>query len=248
MSSYKPLVSVITIVYNGVVEIENTIKSVLHQDYDNFELIIIDGGSNDGTVDIIEKYKDKLAYYISEKDQGIYDAMNKGIRAATGTWLNFMNAGDSFHNKQVLSNVFNNNPDLSNFSLVYGYKYTNGIMEKPQKIEVLEKGIIMANHQSMFFNKQLLGKELLYSLKYPIYGDYELVNRIYLKRGRKSFKYLDLPIAIYEGGGISSKVSAQKRKDKYLILWKSYGLIHVIKGFVASVFTNFRKKILNKVS
>jgi hypothetical protein len=91
-------------------------------------------------------------------------------------------------------------------------------------------GIIMANHQSMFFNKELLGEELIYSLDYPIYGDYELVNRIYLKFGKKTFKYIEKPVAIYEGGGVSSFVSLQKRRDKYKILLKAYGLFSVLKG------------------
>ena len=97
-------VSVITISYNAVSVIEDTIQSVLNQSYKDIEYIIIDGGSTDGTVDIIKKYQDKINYWVSEPDNGIYDAMNKGIDKATGEWINFMNAGDYFHSNLTLEN------------------------------------------------------------------------------------------------------------------------------------------------
>jgi glycosyltransferase involved in cell wall biosynthesis len=231
----EPLVSVITIVYNGVNDIGHTIESVLNQDYENFEFIVIDGGSNDGTQKVIQKYKDQITYYVSEKDKGIYDAMNKGILVSKGTWVNFMNAGDKFCNNSVLSSVFKHNTILEQFSLIYGYKYSDGVKTIPHKIDVLKKGIIMANHQSMFFNSEKLGEDLYYSLNYPIYGDYDLVSKIFLKYGQDSFEYINKPIAIYEGGGISSITSFQKRKDKYVILFKRYGLFSLIKGLIFSI-------------
>ena len=87
-------VSVVTVCLNAVNEIERTMLSVLDQTYTNIEYIVIDGGSTDGTVDIIRKYQDRIAHFISEPDKGLYDAMNKGIDLATGEWINFMNAGD----------------------------------------------------------------------------------------------------------------------------------------------------------
>ena len=98
-------ISVITVAYNASRYIETTILSVINQTYSNIEYIIIDGGSTDGTVDIIKKYSNKISYWISEPDKGIYDAMNKGINKATGEWINFMNAGDTFHNPDTLSAV-----------------------------------------------------------------------------------------------------------------------------------------------
>lgn len=235
----RPLVSIVTIVYNGVSEIEQTIESVINQDYENSEFIVIDGGSNDGTQEIIEKYKDKITYYISEKDNGIYDAMNKGIKASEGSWVNFMNAGDTFYSNTVLTQVFLNTSEYANKALLYGYKFTDGVKSMPHKLEILEKGIIMANHQSMFFNKKVLREELMYSLNYPIYGDYELVYRIYKLLGKVSFHYLDIPIAIYEGGGISSVVSFQKRKDKFKILLKFHGVVATIKAFIYGRFFHY---------
>lgn len=234
LKNNKPLISVITVVYNCENDIENTIKSVINQDFQDFEYIIIDGNSKDKTVSIINNYLDKIDYFISEKDKGIYDAMNKGILAANGKWLNFMNAGDTFYSSEVLKNVFGKNKSYDNKSIVFGYKFQNKKAVYPNELNILKKGVIMANHQSMFFNNDLLGNDLIYSLKHPIYGDYELVNRIFLKFGEKSFKYVNLPIAIFEGGGISSHKSYQKRKDKYLILFKHYGIISIFKSLFHS--------------
>ena len=98
-----PIISVITVCYNVASTIEKTMLSVLNQTYKNLEYIIIDGNSTDGTVDIIKKYAERLTFWISEPDKGIYDAMNKGIVKATGKFLIFMNAGDQFLNEKVLS-------------------------------------------------------------------------------------------------------------------------------------------------
>ncbi len=108
-------VSVITVVYNAVDLIENTLTSVINQNYNHTEYIVIDGGSND----VINKYKKSIDIFISEKDNGIFDAMNKGIKAATGTWLNFMNAG-TFVKNTVLTDVFSE--DFSNVAVLYGNK------------------------------------------------------------------------------------------------------------------------------
>ena len=103
MEDYKqPLITVVTVVYNDVKHIEDTILSVVNQTYPNIEYIIIDGGSTDGTVDIIKKYADHIAYWVSEPDKGIYDAMNKGLKKATGEWVNFMNSGDCFAQSKTL--------------------------------------------------------------------------------------------------------------------------------------------------
>ncbi len=102
----NPLVTIVTVSYNVVSTIERTILSVVNQTYSNIEYIIIDGGSTDGTVDIIKKYMDKIAYWVSEPDKGIYDAMNKGILMAKGQWINFMNSGDYLYSNDVISQFF----------------------------------------------------------------------------------------------------------------------------------------------
>ena len=101
----NPKISIITVSFNAVKVIEETIVSVINQTYTNVEYIIIDGGSTDGTVDIIKEYADKISYWVSESDKGIYDAMNKGGIKALGDFLYFLNAGDSFYNKSSLMSV-----------------------------------------------------------------------------------------------------------------------------------------------
>ena len=100
------LISVVTVSYNAVSTIEQTILSVINQTYPNVEYIIIDGGSTDGTVDIIKKYADKIAYWVSEPDKGIYDAMNKGGLKTTGDFIQFLNAGDWLENEHVIEKIF----------------------------------------------------------------------------------------------------------------------------------------------
>src|SRR3569833_862366 len=102
----NPKLSVITIVYNNAADIERTMLSVLGQTYVNIEYIIVDGLSTDGTLDIVKKYKDKLAKLISEKDEWGYDAMNKGLPAATGDYVLFMNSGDEFYSTETVADVF----------------------------------------------------------------------------------------------------------------------------------------------
>jgi len=101
----QPRVSVITVCLNSTKEIEKTILSIINQDYNNLEYIIVDGGSSDGTLNIIHSYEKYIDLWVSEPDEGIYDAMNKGIKISTGDWLLFMNAGDCFNNNFIVSGV-----------------------------------------------------------------------------------------------------------------------------------------------
>lgn len=222
-------ISIITVVWNDAMGLERTIQSIIQQTYTNIEFIVIDGASTDNTLEVIKKYKEYIDYWVSEKDKGIYDAMNKGIYASSGVWVNFMNAGDTFVNNHVLEKV-----KFLNFNdkvLLYGGKMYKNKKINPLAIEKLKIGEIHANHQSMFFNKKLLGDKLVYDLQYKIYGDYELVNKIYLHYP-KLITYIDIIIADFEGGGVSSMPSTQKRKDKYKIVYKYYGFFGLIKAMI----------------
>lgn len=140
----KLLISVVTVCYNAADTIEKTMLSVLNQTYHDIEYIIIDGGSTDGTVEIIRKYADRIAYWVSEPDKGIYDAMNKGIKVATGEWINFMNAGDEFVDANVLDKLFFAKT-VANVDVIYGntlMKYTEGIsFTKVKEIDYIQKGM-----------------------------------------------------------------------------------------------------------
>jgi len=102
MNNLTPKVSFITVVFNDKENLEKTISAIKNQKYTNTEIVVIDGGSTDGTLDIIEKYKDVITYSVSEKDKGIYDAMNKGLKAAAGDYVWFMNSGDVPYNDDTL--------------------------------------------------------------------------------------------------------------------------------------------------
>ncbi len=223
-----PKVSIVTVVWNDALGLEKTIESVVNQTYENVQFIVIDGGSTDGTLDVIKKHEEQIDYWVSEKDAGIYDAMNKGILVATGMWVNFMNAGDIFYNKNVLINIeFKKNEDNI---LLYGKNIMDGRIRIPRKPERMKYGGTFANHQSIFFNKEKIKpEEFFYDLRYKIYGDYELVNRLYISYP-KYFILVDEIIAMFDSGGISQKISYQKRKEKYLALLRAYGFTGLIKG------------------
>lgn len=195
-----PIISVITICYNAETGIEKTIQSVINQRFQNYEYLIIDGGSIDKTVPIIEKYRDKISFYISESDNGIYDAMNKGIRKATGEWLIFMNAGDMFANEYVLNDVFSEKIPLDKsflYSDIYGLR-PNG--ERILRLLSFEKGNLI--HQAVIYRRSLHTEHGLYIVtKKLIISDYLFFIRIPIEKVMK----INTVIAVYEGGGVSAQ-------------------------------------------
>ena len=228
-NNLNPLISIITVVYNDKFGLQRTIDSISNLTYERIEYIVIDGGSTDGTLDIIKKNKSIIDYWVSENDNGIYHAMNKGIKISNGDWLNFMNAGDYFANKNILNQIdffINKNTDI-----IYGFKRQENKYHYPINIKKLEIGEIFANHQSMFFNKTKLHQELYYNENYKIYADYELVNRLY-RLQNSIFKYVGLLVADFEIGGISGEISSQKRIEKYTIVYKSYGFFGLVQAII----------------
>lgn len=218
MSETKPLVSIITVVYNGEKYLEQTIQSVINQTYDNLEYIIIDGGSTDGTLDIIKKFDDKIAYWISERDEGIYDAMNKGIKKASGQWINFMNAGDKFFSADVLENVVNH----LTANLVYGnhavYSDDPSIYTISYVKNYSDTRNIPFCHQSLFASTDLLN-QTPFDLKYKIAGDYDQYIRC--KSKGATIKHIPITVALYLDGGISS-ISRGKLIKEYYEITKKY--------------------------
>lgn len=189
-------ISVVTVCYNAIDTIEETMLSVLNQTYDNVEYIIVDGGSTDGTVDIIKKYADRLAYWVSESDKGIYDAMNKGIAIATGDYINFMNAGDRFSTNSVLSECFSNADLIS--TIVYGdWEEVFGettMIKKALPLSYLNRGM-SCPHQSIFVSTDY-HKKHPFNLKYKIAADYDLVFQAY--KSMQPFRYSNMVISRYD--------------------------------------------------
>ncbi len=198
----KPLITVITVVRNGERFLEQTIRSVVEQTYDTMEYIIVDGASTDGTLDIIKKYEHKIAYWISEPDKGIYDAMNKGIDLATGEWINFMNAGDMFYANDVIDKVFA--PSERRADVLYGdhhliYGTNHAKTCKAGEVKDLWKGMIFC-HQSSFVKTSLM-KEYRFNCKEKIAADFELLYRLALEK--HTFHSTGLTIASVSADGLS---------------------------------------------
>ena len=192
----KPLISIITVIYNDGKKLEETILSILSQTYDNLEFIIIDGSSTDGTIDIIKKYQDKIDYWISEKDSGIFDAMNKGILAAKGDYINFMNAGDFFIRKNLVMEIV----DILNsqeIDFLYGDVNVGNNNIIKNKIRYNTQFIYKTIcHQAIFAHKKCFNKNM-FDLKYRWMCDYKWLLECFLKKKIK-IKYINKKICYFE--------------------------------------------------
>jgi len=198
-----PLICVITVVYNGVSTIERTIKSIIGQTFLNIEYIVIDGGSSDGTNDVIKKYESRINYSISEPDLGIYDAMNKGILKSTGEWIIFMNSGDVFSSENVLFDL-SIKIMISNAHIIYGntiIKENNIVIIPPNKIRKSFFLLETICHQSVFFNRSVFDIIGLYNLKYKILADREVLLKAII--AKMSFMYVNVEVCVWESVGFS---------------------------------------------
>lgn len=192
-------ISVITISYNAEKEIEKTILSVISQTYGDIEYIIVDGASKDSTMDIVNKYRNKISRIISEPDRGIYDAMNKGVKNATGEWLIMMNAGDVFNDENVLKNVMNNIPNDKTF--LYSDFYIVGSDGKKKLCKTsFEEGHL--NHQSIIYKRALHQEHGLYIVSDKLtISDYLFFIRV----PKTEVAKIAVPIAIYDTNGVSNQ-------------------------------------------
>jgi len=237
-------ITIITVCYNCKDDIESTILSVINQTHQNIEYIIIDGGSTDGTLKVIKKYLNKINMLVSEPDKGIFDAMNKGLMHATGEWVNFMNAGDEFHDFFVLEKIFSTT-DHNGIGILYGSTRSNNSILQPDKLNSLKYGGIMACHQSIFYNREVCGGELFYKTEHKHYGDIELTRRLYIKG--VPFKQVNVTIANYKGGGFSSIISLVARKAKFSYLYQNFGLLGIFYGIVGKGYFLYQK-YLNSIN
>ena len=212
----EPLVSIVTVVYNGVHTVEQAIKSVFAQTYQNIEYIIIDGGSTDGTLGIINKYRDRLAQFVSEPDGGIYDAMNKGIKRAHGKIIGLLNADDWYEPnaiKAVVMQFKNVGADIVAGRTVIVESDGSKILRKNRNFSELWVGM-PACHQAVFITKSAYEKFGLYDTCYKIVADYELLLRMYHAGAQCSM--IENVLVNYGHNGISSTAfveCAQENND-----------------------------------
>lgn len=237
-SDILPKISVITVVCNAAQTIEDTMLSVLTQTYPNVEYIVIDGGSGDGTVAVIKKYSKRLACWISEPDNGLYDAMNKGILRATGDWINFMNAGDKFSSDDVLKRIFGENTDYSGIDVIFGNSVE--IFNGHQKIRYPAKDINKLNigpiyrHNASFVNR-LTHLQFLFNLSLKDKLKYALdFNCIYFMfRAGKTFQYIDINVVDYLRDGLSN--------HPYRSLYYNFLITHNLEPAVFSYFSLLKR-------
>lgn len=203
---HQPLISLITVVFNGEAFLEETLRSAVAQTYPNIELVIIDGGSSDNTLAIARQFQPRIGTLISEKDKGIYDAMNKGIKAAKGEWVYFLNAGDLFYNNEVLASVFNR--ELSQFDLIYGKVQT---INEPTGINYINGQSVTLKdfyyqypicHQAAFFRRTVFNQLGLYNDTYKLVADSEWFVRFFMG-GKHLSLFIDEIVAYYDIQGAS---------------------------------------------
>lgn len=213
-------VSIITVCYNSVKTLEKTIQSVLSQTYKNLEYIIIDGGSTDGTLEIIEHYKDCISLCISEPDNGIYDAMNKGIQHSHGDIIGIINSDDWYAENSVkwVVQYFQH----YNVDVVYGDVLLideNGSADKPKDCPLDTLWYQMAlPHPTVFIKKQSYQTYGLYSLQYKLSADYELILRLYSNHIK--FGYINKIIAYFRLGGSSQIYNSLVKKETVQIAYR----------------------------
>jgi glycosyltransferase involved in cell wall biosynthesis len=202
----KPL-AIITICYNDRTGLERTFASVLGQTFRDFAYIVVDGGSTDGSVDLIQQHSDRITHWVSERDAGIYDAQNKGWRLATAPFVLFMNAGDTFAGADVLERAV---PMLTDhLDILYGdaqladERGVYAVKPHPHKLSSawLIKEVVA--HQSQFIRRTLLEKAGGYDLRYPIAADYAFFARMFWKE-RVRTRHAGFVISTFDTTGFSS--------------------------------------------
>jgi|APSaa5957512535_1039671.scaffolds.fasta_scaffold77680_2 glycosyltransferase involved in cell wall biosynthesis len=238
----RSFITVITVVFNDVNTIENTIKSIVTQSYENYEFIVIDGGSTDGTVEIIRSYRDQINYIISESDNGIYDAMNKALRIAKGEWVNFINSGDFYTSTHVLSNISkyylkgNSAYSIVHTDILEGGVYTS---------QNIFSGYILKNicHQSIFYNRFKLKKVLKYNTKYKLAADFDLLVAIYyMDPDLFSLKTNEADI-YYLPGGISHTNKTVTIKERIKIIVSNRRNLG-LNRYVLNLLNGFKNAII----
>ncbi len=244
--------SIITITYNAEQYLERTIQSIANQSVQDFEYLIIDGKSKDRTLQIAEKYKNRVNELISEPDKGLYDAMNKGLKNAKGDFVWFMNAGDEINDKDAVKRIFQS--VTSNTDVLYGDTFfvdndgnvqglrseiTPHCLPKDLKWQDMKLGMLVC-HQAFIARKSIVPFYMEDNLSADV--DWEIAC---LKRA-KGVKYLDFVVAKYLIGGISNKQLKRSLLDRYEVLKKHFGLMGAISAHVQILFRGLGLIVKNR--
>lgn len=233
-----PKLTVITIVYNNVKDIERTMLSILNQTYSNIEYIVIDGASNDGTLEVIKKYEHRIAKLISEKDKGIYDAMNKGLALATGDYVLFMNSGDEIYELETVEKIFATAPNADIYygeTEMYDENWNSLGRRRHQAPEHFTwesfKYGMSISHQAIYIKRSLTEP---YNLQYKYSADIDWIIKIAKKAS--SIVNTHLYVAKYLVGGMSKKKHRESLKERFQIFNHYYGLVSNIINHIVIAF------------
>ena len=236
----RPLISIITVVYNASSTLEATIKSVLNQKEGLYEYWIIDGGSKDGSVDIIRKYEHQLGGWVSEPDKGIFDAMNKGIDRVNGDWLFFLGADDILI-EGIIEKISNHiSPSLR---VIYGNVLFDigGSMRSRIGLRCLFENRL--HHQGAFYHRSLFD-EFRYNQKFRVCADYELTLRIYLQK--QPSLYVPYNISVFASGGNSNDLTSDDINNIRGIYLRNPFLNSVLSFMINTYYSYFRTKVFIK--
>lgn len=246
MHNLNPKFSIITVTYNAEKVIENTILSIIEQTYHNIEYIIIDGASKDKTINIIEKYRPQIKTVVSEPDNGLYDAMNKGIALAKGDYLCFLNAGDCFHQNDTLKKIVSSLSTDTLPDIIYGEtEIVNGQgtflhrrrLSAPEKLtwKSFRHGMLVC-HQAFFAKRSLVDP---YDLRYLFSSDFDWCIRIMKKS--KIIHNTHLVVIDYLEEGITTQHHKASLIERFRIMNKHYGLLSTIVQHMGFVLRSFNK-------
>jgi glycosyltransferase involved in cell wall biosynthesis len=245
----KPIFSIITVVLNGEKFLRETIDSVKNQSFKNYEYIIIDGGSNDKTLDIIKEYSEHIDFWISEKDRGLYDAFNKGILMAKGKYIGIINSDDIYkvNALEIINEYFSNNPKID---FVFGsVKKHWGILHgyRPKKI-YYSWGFYSSHSTGFFIKKESANKVGLYDLRYKYHADYDFFFRMIVKNRLKGIATRkDEVTGVFRRGGFSSKIPFRKLFFEELKIRynNDQNLILIFIIFIHRFLKNIKKLLFN---
>lgn len=222
ISTDRPLISIITVVFNGAAFLEKALNSVFGQDFKNIEYIVIDGGSTDESIEIIEKYSSRLKYWVSEPDEGIYHAMNKGLKVAKGQWIYFLGSDDWMYN--CLAEVAKYLKDEN--VIYYGDVYRTKLQRKYDgKFSTYKLAYRNICQQSIFYPIKLWSKHS-FNLKYRIFADYEFNIRCYTDSVNK-FEHIPITISCYNDyDGLSCRgQDVEFEKDRLNIVKDNFSVL-----------------------
>jgi glycosyltransferase involved in cell wall biosynthesis len=246
--NYNPLISIITVVKNGKKHLEQTILSVLGQTYNNIEYIVIDGASNDGSVEIIKKYEKQLAFWISEPDSGIYNAMNKGITHATGEYIGIINS-DDFYEPNAVKTIVNELQNNMLPDIVFGNLYMINPNLTEKQLQTYKKGEKLYKsfsiwHPTVFVKKESYNQWGNFNEAFKLAADYELLLRF--NKNGAAFKYINKTIANFREGGQSYYNNILK-KERFRIHKMHTSCINAYFNLILSTFTEILQKIFMKI-